>query len=60
MAQRRYGEAEALLLEARRDLEAMPAPPRRDLQTTLTRLIDLYVAWRKPESASAYRALLAS
>ena len=60
IAQARYGEAEALLLEARRDLEAMPAPPRRDIQTTLTRLVELYDAWRKPESASAYRALLAS
>ena len=56
----RYGEAEALLLEARRDLEAMPAPPRRDIETTLIRLIALYDAWGKPDSASAYRTRLAS
>ena len=56
----RYDEAEAVLLDARRDLEAMPAPPRRDVETTLTRLVALYDAWGKPDRAAAYRTRLAS
>lgn len=60
VALRRYDEAEAMLLEARRDLEGSPTPRRRDLSATISRLVDLYVAWGKPETASVYRALLAS
>ena len=54
----RYSEAEAVLLEARRDLEALSPPPRRDVQATIARLIDLYVAWGKHDKAAQYRALL--
>jgi len=57
-AQARYAAAETLLLEARRELEAMPSPPRRELRATLTRFVELYRAWGKPERASAYRAAL--
>ena len=60
VALRRYDEAEAMLLEARRDLEGAATPRRRDLAATISRLVDLYVAWGKPETASVYRALLAS
>jgi serine/threonine protein kinase/tetratricopeptide (TPR) repeat protein len=55
----RYSEAEAVLLDARRDLEALPASPR-EVRATLTRLVDLYDAWGKRDRAAAYRALLAS
>ena len=56
-AQRRYDEAEAVLIDARRDLE--PTTARlSDRKTTIGRLIDLYVAWGKPEKAATYRALL--
>jgi serine/threonine protein kinase/tetratricopeptide (TPR) repeat protein len=54
----RYADAESLLLEARRDLEAMPTPPDRDLNVTLNRLADLYDAWRKPDQARVLRARL--
>ena len=60
VALRRYDEAEAMLLEARRDLEASPAPRRREMTATISRLVELYVAWGKPETASVYRALLES
>lgn len=54
----RYDEAETALLEARRDLAASRAARPGDLTATITRLIDLYVAWGKPDTAAAYRAQL--
>ena len=56
----RYSEAEAVLLEARGDLAAVSPPSRRDVHETISRLIDLYVAWGKPDKAARYRVLLAS
>jgi serine/threonine protein kinase/Tfp pilus assembly protein PilF len=56
----KYSEAEVVLLEARRDLEALAAPPKRDLHRTLMRLVDLYTAWGNHDKAARYRALLAS
>ena len=56
----RYDEAERVLLEAERDLQSSPAVSNADLKTTRARLVDLYVAWRKTDKASAYRALLQS
>jgi tetratricopeptide (TPR) repeat protein len=58
--QRRYAEAETILLEAWRELEASSSAHANDKQTTLTRLVDLYAAWGKPEKAADYRSLLAS
>jgi tetratricopeptide (TPR) repeat protein len=58
IARAQYSEAEAVLLEARRDLEALPSPATRDVHATLRRLVDLYTAWRKPEEAARYRTLL--
>ncbi len=60
IAQAHYGEAEAVLLDVRRELEALPAPPRRDLHATITRLIELYEAWGKPDKAAIYRSQLGS
>ena len=34
-----------MLLEARRDLDALSPPPRRDIAATTNRLVDLYIAW---------------
>jgi serine/threonine protein kinase len=56
----RYSEAETVLLESKRDLEASPAPSQRDVDATLTRLIALYTAWGRPDEAARYRTLLRS
>jgi hypothetical protein len=60
IALKRYSEAEAVLLEARRELDARQSPPPRDIHMTVSRLFDLYTAWGKPDEAARYRALLAS
>ena len=60
VAQRRYSEAETMLLAARRDLEALPQPPQLDITKTIARLIELYAAWGKRDQAALYRAQLAS
>jgi tetratricopeptide (TPR) repeat protein len=60
VALKRYDEAEATLLDARRELEAATQPQPREIATALTRLIDLYAAWGKPDRAAAFRARLAS
>jgi hypothetical protein len=36
----------------------MPAPPRRDLEDTMTRLIEVYEAWGQPDKAATYRSQL--
>ena len=51
----RYDEAEAMLLEAHRDLEAGPGPQGRAARATVARLVALYDAWGKPEKAAPYR-----
>jgi serine/threonine-protein kinase len=56
---KRYGEAETALLEARRSLDTLSPPPQREIQKTVTRLVDLYTAWGKQDEAARYRALLA-
>jgi serine/threonine protein kinase/Tfp pilus assembly protein PilF len=54
----RYDEAETVLLEAIRDLDATTPPPRRDLDATIARLVDLYRAWGRPDKAAQYQARL--
>ena len=56
----RYDEAEAALLDARRDLAALPGPQGREATATISRLVALYDAWGRPERAAAYRILLPS
>jgi hypothetical protein len=51
----RYDEAEAMLLEARRDLDASDGPGSRDAKATNVRLAALYDAWRRPDKAAADR-----
>jgi serine/threonine protein kinase/tetratricopeptide (TPR) repeat protein len=60
VAQRRYADAEAVLLGARRDLDVTPQPSARDVKATISGLVQLYEAWGKREAAAAYRARLAS
>jgi serine/threonine protein kinase/tetratricopeptide (TPR) repeat protein len=60
VAQGRYGEAETILLDARGDLASLREPQPLAMKTTLTRLVELYVAWGKREQAATYRARLGS
>jgi eukaryotic-like serine/threonine-protein kinase len=60
VAERRYREAESILLDTRRDLEARPDSPARDVKATLAGLVQLYDAWGRPDVAATYRARLRS
>jgi tetratricopeptide (TPR) repeat protein len=60
VAQRRYADAEVVLLDARHDLDLQPRPSAHDVTATITALVQLYEAWGKREAAVAYRAQLAS
>jgi len=60
VAQRRYAEAEVVLLDARRELDTQPSPSARDLKATLNSLVQLYETWGKHDAAALYRARLAS
>ncbi len=60
LAQGRYAEAEAALLDARRQLEALPAAGGAEMKVAIARLIELYVAWDKPDKAASFRTLLGS
>jgi hypothetical protein len=60
LAQRRYPEAEAALLDARRELESLPASGGAEMKVALARLVELYIAWGKREQAASYRTLLGS
>ena len=58
MGQRKFSEAERLLLEANEDFDAHP-PPATEAKMVgfnLQRLVWLYEQWGKPEQAAAWRA----
>ena len=55
---RRFPEAETTLLDARRDLESLPAMGGAEMKNAYSRLVDLYFAWGRPERAASFRALL--
>jgi len=57
VALHRYEEAEAVLLEARRDLEAAPVARPEDIAITVDRIRNLYVAWGKSDRAALYHHL---
>ena len=59
-ARARYDEAEAVLLDARRDLDALPGSHDREAKATITRLVALYDAWGRPDRAADDRTLLLS
>jgi serine/threonine-protein kinase len=60
VAQRRYADAERVLLAARRDLDMQPHPPANDVKAITTALVRLYDAWGRHDDAAVYRARLAS
>jgi serine/threonine protein kinase len=60
VAQRRYADAEAVLLDANRDLDRQSGSSARDVKATITGLVQLYEAWGKGEAAAAFRARLSS
>jgi hypothetical protein len=56
--QKRFREAESLLLEAFPIIQENFSSNRRRTQDTIQHIINLYEAWGKPEQAAAYRSLL--
>jgi hypothetical protein len=56
----RYEEAEAVLLDAQRDLQAMPDRHDRDATAAIKRLAALYEAWGRSDRAAVYRGRLPS
>jgi serine/threonine protein kinase/tetratricopeptide (TPR) repeat protein len=56
----RFAEAETTLLDARRELESLPATGGTEMKLAYARLVDLYFAWGKPARAASFRALLGS
>ena len=54
----RYEEAEPLLLSSYDIIDAERGHTGKRTQEALQRIIDLYEAWKKPDSASKYRQLL--
>jgi hypothetical protein len=58
VAQRRYADAELVLLDAHRELGLQSSPSVRDLTATLTGLIQLYETWGRHDAAAVYRARL--
>ncbi|MEE8459040.1 MAG: serine/threonine-protein kinase [Phycisphaerales bacterium] len=54
----RYEEAEPLLLESFPDILADRGPDNRRTHEAARRVVDLYEAWGKPESAAPWRAKL--
>jgi serine/threonine protein kinase/tetratricopeptide (TPR) repeat protein len=60
MAQARYGEAEAVLLDARHELESTPSSRDPEKKATMARLAELYAAMGKRDTAAHFKALPAS
>lgn len=56
--QQKYAEAEPILLESYRSLQASQGAHGSRAQMALRRLIVLYESWSKPDLATQYRALL--
>jgi serine/threonine protein kinase len=54
----RFEEAEVLLIESYEALEAELGRANATTQQAISRLIDLYETWRKPEKAAEYRSRL--
>ncbi len=53
--QKRFEEAEPLLLESYPDIVADRGPHHRRTREAIARIIDLYEAWGRPESAAEWR-----
>jgi uncharacterized protein HemY len=59
-AERRFTEAETVLLDAYETQKARVLPAQYELGETRRRLAELYRAWNQPERAAQYRATLAA
>jgi hypothetical protein len=57
-AQRRFEEAEPLLLDAFEQLNQLPNGRPRDLQSAVLELVRLYEASGRPDQTAAWRARL--
>ena len=57
---RRYADAEAVQLDANRDVDRQSGSSARDVKASITGLVQLYEAWGKGEAAAAFRARLSS
>ena len=57
VGQKRYREAESLLLEAFPVIQENFGPNHRRTQVAIQDIIELYEAWGKPEKAAEYRSL---
>lgn len=55
---RRYAEAERVLLRSLRSLQAVHGDDHSSVQQILEKVAALYDAWRRPDQADSYRALL--
>jgi hypothetical protein len=55
---KRYDEAEPLLVESYPIIKSNFGDRDRLTQRALSRIIDLYEAWGKPDKAAEYRAML--
>jgi serine/threonine protein kinase/tetratricopeptide (TPR) repeat protein len=54
--QGRYAEAEQLLLGSYQSLNTVPRVPPDFVRKALDRIVNLYVAWKKPKEADTWRA----
>ncbi len=55
MAQKRYAEAEPLMVAAAKDLKPMPGLQDRERLANRARLVQLYEKLRRPRDAARYR-----
>ncbi len=53
-SQKRFAEAEPILLKSFESLNASQAPGSPRIQTATRRLRELYATWGKPEMAAVY------
>jgi hypothetical protein len=56
-SQKRFAEAEPLLVSSYQDLKQSQAANSPRIRTALQRLVTLYEQWGKPEAADEYRKL---
>ena len=54
-SQRRFEEAETLLLDCHQALQSSSTAPSKLLQPSITALVKLYEAWDKPDQAAEWR-----
>lgn len=58
--QKRYAEAEPLLIDSYEGLKKSQAPNSPRIKTALLRLVTLYENWGRPDVANEYRKIIGS